>query len=213
MKQRLLIADRDAELCEVLRRFLTERGYEVETSTDGLDCLAKLRQVTPAVLVLDLELLWGGGDGVLAWLREEPQFLPSRVVLTSAEASAHILDSLASPPVVKTLTKPFPLSALLEGPALVASDEPKHPSNGGQRRGILVVDDEPADRAFTANPICTIMASMCGPQETARKPSIIAAITARRLWLSSSMSRCTASMVCKLSKAFELTTSKSRFVS
>ena len=39
MKQRLLIADRDAELCELYRRFLTERGYEVETSTDGLDCL------------------------------------------------------------------------------------------------------------------------------------------------------------------------------
>ena len=71
MKQRLLIADRDAELCELYRMFLTERGYEVETSTDGLDCLAKLRHVTPAVLVLDLELLWGGGDGVLAWLREE----------------------------------------------------------------------------------------------------------------------------------------------
>ena len=77
MKQRLLIADRDAELCEVFRTFLTERGYEVETSTDGLDCLAKLRQVTPAVLVLDLELLWGGGDGVLAWLRgklQRPRF-------------------------------------------------------------------------------------------------------------------------------------------
>ena len=71
MKQALLIADRDAELCDVYRRFLTDRGYEVETSSDGLDCLRKLRQVTPAVLVLDLELLWGGGDGVLAWLREE----------------------------------------------------------------------------------------------------------------------------------------------
>ncbi len=60
MKNRLLIADRNGESCEVYRRFLTERGYEVETSTDGLDCLAKLRQVRPVVLVLDLELLWGG---------------------------------------------------------------------------------------------------------------------------------------------------------
>ncbi len=147
MKQTMLIADGDAELCDVYRRFSTERGYEVETSADGLDCVRKLRQVTPAVLVLDLELPWGGGDGVLGWLREEPQFLPSRVVLTSAEASAYILDSLASPPV-ETLTKPFPLSALLHGPAFVASVEPKRPSNACHRRGLLVVDDDPADRAL-----------------------------------------------------------------
>jgi len=146
MKQHVLIADGDAELCGIYGQFLTERGYEVETSPDGLDCVRKLRQLTPAVLVLDLELRWGGGDGVLGWLREEPRFLPNNVVLTSARASAQILESLASPPAVKTLTKPFPLSALLDGPACVVSDELKHPSNGGQRRGILVVDDEPADR-------------------------------------------------------------------
>ena len=56
MKQTLLIADGDAELCDLYRRFLAERGYEVGSSSNGLDCLRKLRQVTPAALVLDLEL-------------------------------------------------------------------------------------------------------------------------------------------------------------
>ena len=87
MKHRLLIAISDAEWCELYRRFLTELGYEVETATNGLDCLANLRQVAPAVLVLDLELPWGGGDGVLAWLREESpalvvDYLPKPVALT-----------------------------------------------------------------------------------------------------------------------------------
>ena len=146
MKQTMLIADGDIGLCDLYREFATDRGYAVETSSDGLDCVRKLRQATPDVLVLDLELHWGGGDGVLGWLREEPQFLPSRVVLTSAAALAHNIDNLALPPVVKILTKPFPLSVLLDGPAFVASDESMHPSNGGQRRGILVVDDEAALR-------------------------------------------------------------------
>lgn len=44
MNQTVLIADSDAELCELYRCFLTERGYEVETSSDGLDCMRKLRQ-------------------------------------------------------------------------------------------------------------------------------------------------------------------------
>jgi CheY-like chemotaxis protein len=37
MEQYALIADRVAELSEVIRIFLTGYGYEVETSTDGLD--------------------------------------------------------------------------------------------------------------------------------------------------------------------------------
>ena len=114
MKDRLLIADRDAELCELFRRYLTERGYEVETSTDGLDCLAKLRQVTPAALVLDLELLWGGGDGVLAWLREESSAPRIPVLLTATAAHPRNIAAFNEPPVVDYLPKPFALAGLLE---------------------------------------------------------------------------------------------------
>ena len=99
----------------VIRRFLTERGYEVETSTDGLDCLAKLRQVTPAVLVLDLKLLWGGGDGVLAWLREENRAPRIPVLLTATAADPPEIAEFNEPPVVDYLPKPFALVGLLEG--------------------------------------------------------------------------------------------------
>jgi DNA-binding response OmpR family regulator len=113
MKQRLLLADRDAKLCEALRGLLTERGYEVETSSDGLDCLAKLRRVTPAVLVLDRELLRGGGDGVLAWLREENRAPGIPVLLTAITAGSDLAD-FNGPSVVDYLPKPFALAGLLE---------------------------------------------------------------------------------------------------
>lgn len=113
MKPTLLIADGDAELCDVYGRFLTERGYEVATSTDGLDCLRKLRQLTPAVVVLDLDLRWGGGDGVLAWLREENPMPAISVVLTATACSADGAER-SEPPVVAYLPKPFALTALLE---------------------------------------------------------------------------------------------------
>ena len=38
----MLIADGDAELCDHYRNFATEHGYEVVTSSDGLDCVRKL---------------------------------------------------------------------------------------------------------------------------------------------------------------------------
>ena len=114
----------------VYRRFLTERGYEVETSTDGLDCLAKLRQVTPAVLVLDLELLWGGGDGVLAWLREESPAPRIPVLLTATAADPPDMAEFNEPPVVDYLPKPFALAGLLESiRSAVAKKGRREPSN------------------------------------------------------------------------------------
>lgn len=114
MKQTLLIADGDTELCDVYRKFLADRGYEVATSSDGLDCLRKLRELTPAVLVLDLELCWGGGDGVLAWLREENRSPAVSVVLTATAWSSPDVAERRAPPVVGYLPKPFGLTALLE---------------------------------------------------------------------------------------------------
>jgi len=130
MRQYLLIADRDADRCEVFRRFLTERGYEVETSTDGLGCVAKLRQVTPALLMLDLELLWGGGDGVLAWLREESPAPRFPVLLTAPAAGPPAMAAFNEPPVVDYLPRPFALAGLLERiRSAIAKKGRREPSN------------------------------------------------------------------------------------
>ncbi len=114
MKQTVLIAEDDAELCDLYQQFLTDRGYEVETASDGLECLRMLGEAAPDVLVLDLELLWGGGDGVLAWLREENASHGIRVILTATAGCPRDLAEFKKLPVVDYLSKPFALSALLE---------------------------------------------------------------------------------------------------
>jgi DNA-binding response OmpR family regulator len=114
MNSAVLIAEGDAELSEVYRKFLRKRGYAVESAASGLDCLEKLRRMRPAVIVLDRELQWGGGDGVLAWLRQERTMSGVPVILTAtAGCSADGADA-HQPPIVKFLPKPFTLSALLE---------------------------------------------------------------------------------------------------
>ncbi len=142
----VLLAEADRDLRETYLCFLSRHGYQVDTADDGLECLDKLRRSVPDLLILDLELPWGGGDGVLALLREHEHLLPDRVVLTSAVATDQVLDNLASPPVVQALRKPFLLSTLHEHGAFFASDEPKLQAHGIPRRGILVVSDEPAVR-------------------------------------------------------------------
>ena len=143
MNQTLLIADGDAELCDDYRRVLTERGYEVETSSGGLDCLRKLRQMTPAALVLNLELFWGGGDGVLAWLREENPKHEIPVILTATTGCLQDFAGLIEPPVVDYLPKPFTLTALTQSLELLRLAErierALHTSGYGALRDVEVV--------------------------------------------------------------------------
>ncbi len=85
--------------------------------------LRKLRQVTPAALVLNLALHWGGSDGVLAWLREENPKHEIPVILMATTACPHNFAELIEPPVVDCLLKPLALTALMQSLELLRLSE------------------------------------------------------------------------------------------
>lgn len=113
MKANVLVAEGDVELCRIFDRFLTKHGYQVATAVDGLECVAHLQEAEPSVLVLDHKLCWGGGDGVLAWLREGSAAADVRVILTATVGCPEDSRGLEAP-VVHFLPKPFALMSLLE---------------------------------------------------------------------------------------------------
>jgi DNA-binding response OmpR family regulator len=113
MAPTVLVADADTEMCDLYRRFFAYHGWQVRTSGGGFECMAQLRQFSPHLLILDLQLPWGGADGVLAVMRDEASLVVP-VILTSIEASSDAPPDLLSPPVVQALWKPFSLTNLLE---------------------------------------------------------------------------------------------------
>ena len=128
MKPILLIAESDNELRGLYERFLREHDYEVRTATNGLDCLEKLYHERPAALVLDRDLQWGGGDGVLARLSEGNGAAEVAVVLTATTGSLADFPEDIQLPVVRFLRKPFTLMTLLEAVrAAVARERPEQP--------------------------------------------------------------------------------------
>lgn len=114
MRQSLLIADGDAELCDLYEMLLAELGYDVETATNGLDCLRKLHQSTPDILVLDLDLRWGGADGVLDCLRDENSTHRIPVILTAADGYPNGWAESIDAPVVAYLPRPFTVTDLVD---------------------------------------------------------------------------------------------------
>jgi DNA-binding response OmpR family regulator len=71
MRPTVLIADADELLAAAYRAFLVAEGFNVCCVTSGLDCLAHIRRQTPQALIVDAELPWGSGEGVLEMLAHE----------------------------------------------------------------------------------------------------------------------------------------------
>ncbi len=88
---RILLADPDTFLLASYRDFLCQRGAAVATATTALACVHELQAFAPDVLVLEPELLWGGGDGVLAVLDEQPELRPPVVMLVSYAADRGLM--------------------------------------------------------------------------------------------------------------------------
>ena len=94
-------------------RYLSDRGHEANIATNGLETVASLRRNLPDAVVLDRELLWGGCDGVLALMQQVPEWSEIPLILTSTEAMPEDSDSVAVPPVVARLQKPYRLKELV----------------------------------------------------------------------------------------------------
>lgn len=127
MFSRVLVADSDKSLADLYALCLRRQGYDVHFAHNGVECWARLQEVRPAALLLEWELPWGGGDGVVSRLREDwPWPEPLVVLTTTAELSPDDFER-ANLPVNSCLRKPFRLAELesvlrgaCRGPAVLA---------------------------------------------------------------------------------------------
>jgi DNA-binding response OmpR family regulator len=108
---RVLIAEDELGLIEVLRRRLTREGMAVDVATDGATALHQGRLHRYAVIVLDRDLPVIHGDEVCRRLRqEEPP--PRILMLTAAAAVRDRVEGLALG-ADDYLVKPFALDELV----------------------------------------------------------------------------------------------------
>lgn len=72
--RKILIADDDPDILEILRYNLAQEGYEVFTAKDGDEALEKARKHQPDLIVLDVMMPRKTGVEVCQWLRAQTAF-------------------------------------------------------------------------------------------------------------------------------------------
>lgn len=70
MGYKILIADDEAEIRDVLRLYLEKDGYDVTEAADGIEAMEKLRKESPDLAILDIMMPGPDGYRVLRNIRE-----------------------------------------------------------------------------------------------------------------------------------------------
>jgi two-component system phosphate regulon response regulator PhoB len=81
---RVLIADDDSDVANLVGQNLIAAGFHVTKAADGQEALEKARRIHPAVIVLDLMMPVLSGTDVLRALKTDPRTAPIPVVILTA---------------------------------------------------------------------------------------------------------------------------------
>jgi DNA-binding response OmpR family regulator len=104
---RILLAGSNNYRWRSYHKRLDAAGFSARLTNGGIDCVAVLREFRPNVLVLDPNIPWGGGDGVLAVRDDEPELKDNLVMILTARCepgllyrlSDHVIDDMVGQPI------------------------------------------------------------------------------------------------------------------
>ena len=112
-RKRVLVADDDPELRQVIRQILESTGIEVHEASSGVDLLRRLANNTVVDLVVtDVQMPWASGEHVVQTARAAGFSMP--VLIMTAFADDRLRNVVASIPGATLLEKPLDLRRLLE---------------------------------------------------------------------------------------------------
>lgn len=84
-QQTILVVDDNHDNLQIMRVFLESRGYRVAEAMDGRTALAKMEDVQPALVLLDVMMPGMDGWEVCRTIKNHPDYGSTRVVMVTAK--------------------------------------------------------------------------------------------------------------------------------
>jgi len=107
---RILLADDEEALRELLREQLSAQGYTIDEAQDGVEAVEKLQQNSYHLAILDINMPRKNGLDVLRHIRE--QNLPVRVIMLTGRLGFSVGSESMLLGADEYITKPFDLDYL-----------------------------------------------------------------------------------------------------
>ncbi|MCU7547477.1 response regulator transcription factor [Chitinophagaceae bacterium LB-8] len=82
--RKVLIADDEPDILEILKYNLVKEGYDVTTAKDGDEALEKAKQTQPEMVILDIMMPRKNGVEVCEILRAQPAFKETLILFLTA---------------------------------------------------------------------------------------------------------------------------------
>ena len=114
VRGRVLVVDDDEVIRQLIAVNLTLEGFQVETATDGQDCLDRVGEVRPDVITLDVMMPRLDGWVTATRLRDDENTKHIKVVLITARAQEEDRKRGLGIGVDAYLTKPFDPEELIQ---------------------------------------------------------------------------------------------------
>lgn len=111
-RPRVLVAEDERVIREVLCLALEDEGYPVQGVEDGMAAMEALAAWRPHLLILDMMMPRMDGWGVLSELQHHPNFKPENVIVLSASRQA--VEDARKLGAGTAILKPFDVEKILE---------------------------------------------------------------------------------------------------
>jgi CheY-like chemotaxis protein len=122
---RILIADDEPELVDLVRMVLQMEGYEVVGAGDGLEAIKRARYDLPDLILLDVNMPKMNGLNVLEHLKGDPLTVEVPVIMLSVVTTYPEVRMALQRGADAYLPKPFELKALTRMVGRVLATDPE----------------------------------------------------------------------------------------
>ena len=112
--KRILVADDEAHILQVVSLKLRKAGFEVLTAQDGEEALEVAIQELPDLIITDLQMPYMSGVELCAALKERPATAGIPAIMLTARGYALAEDDLGRTNIKTVMSKPFSPRQVLE---------------------------------------------------------------------------------------------------